>query len=246
MALLIVYLIMSRGNRKTFKETLPDKKKIATLAIATVLAGGALTTAGILIPEATGGSDMQGPPQQGQQMQDGQNSQDGQQSAESGILENITADKTVYAAFSQAWSGVLYQNGVSYHGFGNSWSGNGGTNNANGLTLYQAAQATGYSRHTYTSNSSFNFSDYSTITLTYSVTGVNVAGGFGINGEFRLVPTDNSGAQSVVNNAGPVDMGTRTYTIPSGARKNCKMQLSIYHHNSGDRSIRVTRIQVNR
>lgn len=176
----------------------------------------------------------------------GWNSQDGQQSAESGILNNITADKTVYAAFSQAWSGVLYQNGVSYHGFGNSWSGNGGTNNANGLTLYQKAQPTGYSRHTYTSSSSFNFSDYSTITLTYSVTGVNSGGGFGINGEFRLVPTDDSGAQSVVNNAGPVDMGTRTYNIPSRAKKACQMQLSIYHHSSGDRSIRVTRIQVNR
>lgn len=176
----------------------------------------------------------------------GWNSQDGQSSATSGILNNITADKTVYAAFSQAWTGVLYNNGVSYHGFGNSWSGNGGTNNANGLTLYQNAQPTGFARHTYTSSSSFNFSDYSTITLTYSVTGVNAAGGFGINGEFRLVPTDGSGAQSVVNNADPVGMGTRTYNIPSGARKACQMQLSIYHHNSGDRSIRVTRIRVNR
>jgi len=60
MALVIVYLIMSGFNSKSLKETLPNKKKIAAFAVASLLAGGALTAGGILIgdnanPEMPGG-----------------------------------------------------------------------------------------------------------------------------------------------------------------------------------------------
>ncbi len=67
LALIIIYLIMSGMNAKTLKETLPDKNKVAVLAIATVLAGGGLGAAGSILPAKlhTGGPN-------GQQMQDGQ------------------------------------------------------------------------------------------------------------------------------------------------------------------------------
>ena len=50
-ALIIVYLIMSGFNSKSFKETLPNKKKLTAFVVASILAGGALGGAGILIPE---------------------------------------------------------------------------------------------------------------------------------------------------------------------------------------------------
>ena len=65
MALLIMYLIMSAGNRKSLKETLPNKKKAAAFAIATILVGGGLTAAGILLPGSN--EAPQGAPQQMQE-----------------------------------------------------------------------------------------------------------------------------------------------------------------------------------
>ena len=49
-AMILIFLIMSRFNKKTIRETLPNKKKIAVFVVITVLAGGALGTAGTLLP----------------------------------------------------------------------------------------------------------------------------------------------------------------------------------------------------
>ena len=106
-AMLIVYLIMSGGNKKTIRETMPNKKKIATFVIATVLAGGALGAAGIVIPEKTNaGEQTQQTTQQaesGEQPQMQQNTQqveatgaatvDGEEKTLNDTYESETADE---------------------------------------------------------------------------------------------------------------------------------------------------------
>ena len=79
-AMILIFLIMSRFNKKTIRETLPNKKKIAVFVVITVLAGGALGTAGTLLPmKLMGGGAM------GQMNGNGQMSgdQSGSQSSES-------------------------------------------------------------------------------------------------------------------------------------------------------------------
>ena len=79
-AMILIFLIMSRFNKKTIRETLPNKKKIAVFVVITVLAGGALGTAGTLLPmKLMGGGAM------GQMNGNGQmgGDQSGSQSSES-------------------------------------------------------------------------------------------------------------------------------------------------------------------
>lgn len=73
-AALAAYLIMSEFNKKSFKETLPDKKKATAFAAAIVLAGSGLTAAAVLIP-GRNGCMKNGMPQQMQQGQQGQQGQ---------------------------------------------------------------------------------------------------------------------------------------------------------------------------
>ena len=49
-AALAAYLAMSEFNKKSFKETVPDKKKAAAFAAAVVIAGSGLTAAAVLLP----------------------------------------------------------------------------------------------------------------------------------------------------------------------------------------------------
>ncbi len=73
-AALAAYLIMSEFNKKSFKETLPDKKKAAAFAAAIVIAGSGLTAAAVLIP-GRNGCMKNGMPQQMEQGQNGQQNQ---------------------------------------------------------------------------------------------------------------------------------------------------------------------------
>lgn len=73
-AALAAYLIMSEFNKKSFKETLPDKKKATAFAAAIVLAGSGLTAAAVLIP-GRNGCMKNGMPQQMEQGQNGQQNQ---------------------------------------------------------------------------------------------------------------------------------------------------------------------------
>ncbi|MCR5035182.1 MAG: hypothetical protein K6B42_07200 [Clostridia bacterium] len=50
LVMIILYLIMSGMNSKTFRETIPSKKTAAIFAIITVLASGGLSAAGSLLP----------------------------------------------------------------------------------------------------------------------------------------------------------------------------------------------------
>ena len=73
-AALAAYLIMSEFNKKSFKETMPDKKKATAFAAAIVIAGSGLTAAAVLIP-GRNGCMKNGMPQQMEQGQNGQQNQ---------------------------------------------------------------------------------------------------------------------------------------------------------------------------
>ncbi len=81
-AILAAYLIMSGFNKRSFKETLPDRKKAAVFAAAAIIAGSGLTAAMVLIPgslgKTPGGAPQLEQSQSGGSSGSDQNSQPGQ------------------------------------------------------------------------------------------------------------------------------------------------------------------------
>lgn len=176
----------------------------------------------------------------------GWNSQDGQQSAESGVLNNITADKTVYAAFSQTWTGIIYNNGVGYGDFaGISWtkSNCSFTNNSNGVILTHDGNSSGaYNRCTVTSNQTVNLSNYSKITITYAYSLLDNDDGFAMKAAIRLL-SGTTVKETLGQSDGKVSLTTRTFNTGSAQASGIKVQLTLMTGRQ-KRTVRVTQIKV--